>query len=110
MDLWDTFDLKKNRTDSDYVEKIYTVARNCDIGNDHYLIKISAEPGKWNLNGECGGVTYARAKITKNKKVVFDQAFEDCRGEFVIHSVLFTNSSSAPIVTKLSWKKFHGMQ
>lgn len=88
MDLWNTFDLKKNKKDSDYVEAVYEVKRSCNLGKDQYLVKARAVPGNWNLNGRCGGETYGGAKIFKNRKLIFDADFQNCFDEEVITRVL----------------------
>lgn len=77
-ELWNTFDLKRNKSDSDYVESIRVVTRNCILGKNKYVVKIRGVPGNWNLNGRCGGVTFAGVRIEKNGRTIYDNNLEDC--------------------------------
>lgn len=108
MDLWDTFDLKKNKKDSDYVESVHEIVRRCKIGNDHYVVKIRPVPGNWNLNRECGGATYAGAKIMRNGVVVFDEDFEECNSKEIISKVRISTNQKDPVVTKMTRKEYYG--
>ena len=108
MDLWDTFDLKKNKKDSDYVESIHEIVRKCKIGNDLYLVKFRPVPGNWNLNGECGGATYGGAKIMRNGVVIFDKDFEGCNSKEIISKVRISTDQKDPVVTIMTRKEYYG--
>jgi hypothetical protein len=97
MDLWDTWDLKKNKQDKDVVDKVLSVTRGCDIGGQHYQVKITGEPGNWNLNGECGGVTYAKAKVWKNGALVFDDAISTCADGRTLKLIAFYPDRDQPV-------------
>jgi hypothetical protein len=110
MDLWDTFHLKKNKKDGDYVESVQEIVRTCSIGNDQYIVKIRAVPGNWNLNGECGARTYGGAKILKNGVLIFDANFEECRSKEIISKVRITTDQNAPVVTTMTYKDYYGFE
>jgi hypothetical protein len=97
MDLWDTFFLKKNNENGDLVVKVLSVTRSCHLGGHGYKIKITGAPGNWNLNGDCGGVTYAAAKIWKNGKLIFDEALSTCSNEPPLRSITFFAGNDTPI-------------
>jgi len=107
MELWDTFDLKKNKKDSDYVESVYEIIRICDIGKDQYIVKIRPVPGNWNLNGRCGARTYGGASIMKNDVLIFDENFEECESEKIISKVRISTDQNDPVITKLDHKEFY---
>lgn len=107
MDLWDTFDLKKNKKDSDYVESVHEIVRTCNIENDQYIVKIRPVPGNWNLNGRCGGRTYGGASIIKNGVLIFDANFEECESEEIISKVKISTDQTNPVVTKLKHEEFY---
>jgi hypothetical protein len=100
MDFWDTFDLKKNNVSGHSVEKVLSVVRRCNLGSHHYQIKITGAPGNWNLNGECGGVTYATAKIWKNGNLIFDEDISNCKDGHVLKAITFLPGIDTPIRKK----------
>ncbi|OGS75409.1 MAG: hypothetical protein A2Z94_08030 [Gallionellales bacterium GWA2_55_18] len=110
MDLWDTFYLKKNKEDSDYVESVHELVRRCNIGKDRYIVKIRPVPGNWNLNGRCGGATYGGAKIIKNGVLIFDANFEECESKEIISKVRISTGSKHPAVTKMTRKNYYGYE
>lgn len=97
MDLWDTFSLKKNNADGDKVVKVLSVVRICNLGGHRYQIKITGAPANWNLNGECGSLTYATAKVWKNGKLIFDEAISECDDRHQLRSITFSPENDAPI-------------
>jgi hypothetical protein len=110
LDLWDTFDLKRNRTngDQEYVESIYAIVRKCNLGNDHYIVKIRPVPGNWNLNGQCGGATYGGVEILKNGIQIYDGNFEECDSKEIVAKVKIFNDQTSPLITKMSHKEYYG--
>jgi len=109
MDLWDTFDLKKNTPDDNYVESVYEVKRRCNLGKDRYLIKVRAVPGNWRLNGQCGGATFAGVKIFKNRVLIFDGDFEECSLDGEVVTKILVRPGMKPLASKASRKEFYGL-
>ncbi|MDR0775646.1 MAG: hypothetical protein LBE81_03285 [Azonexus sp.] len=105
MDLWNTFDLKKNAPDG-CVESVYEVKRRCNLGKDRYLIIVRAVPGNWNLNGQCGGATYGGTKIFRNRVLLFDGDFEECSLDGEIVTKVLVRPGMKPLVSKVSRKEF----
>ncbi|CAH0262437.1 hypothetical protein SRABI118_03258 [Massilia sp. Bi118] len=60
MDLWDTWDLKKNKPGGDAVDKVLTVARGCTLGGHRYRIELTGQPANWNMNGPAGSLPVRR--------------------------------------------------
>jgi len=113
MDLWDTFDLKKNRMDDDgreYVKSVHEVERKCTLGKDHYIVKIRPVPGNWNLNGRCGGATYGGAKILMNGVQIFDGNFEECESKEIVAKIKVFGGQWKPVVTKMTYKDYYGYE
>jgi hypothetical protein len=100
MDMWDTFDLKKNNANGDAVAKVLSVERRCDVGRHRYRIRITGTPGNWSLNGQCGGLTYARAKVWKNGAVIFDEDLSSCKDGHALKLVTFSPDSDATVRKK----------
>ena len=100
MDLWDTFDLKKNNARGDAVAKVLSVRRRCDLGRAHYRIRITGAPGNWTLNGACGGLTYARAKVWKNGAAIFDDDLSGCGDDRTLKLLTFFPDSDVPVRKK----------
>lgn len=100
MDLWDTFELKKNNSAGDAVEKVLSVVRHCRLGKYDYEIKITGVPGNWNLNGGCGGDTYPGAKIWKNGTLIFDENISDCKNVQVLTTITFSSKVDTPVRKK----------
>ncbi|MDP1929056.1 MAG: hypothetical protein Q8K62_11150 [Thiobacillus sp.] len=90
MDLWDTFDLKTNSKNGDYVQSVHELTRKCNIEKDQYLVKIRPVPGNWNLNGRCGGRTYGGATIFKNGVKIFDGNFQECESKEIITRIIIS--------------------
>ena len=97
MNLWDTFDLKKNDANGDAVAKVLSVERRCDLGRQHYRIRITGAPGNWALNGPCGALTYARAKVWKNGAVIFDDDLSSCKDDHMLKLLTFFPDGDVPV-------------
>ena len=78
IELWDTFDLKKDNPDGESIAKLLHVERRCVLNRDRYRVRLTGEPGNWNMNGECGALTYAKATVWRNGKVIFDKPISTC--------------------------------
>ncbi len=110
MDLWDTFDLKRNKKNSDYVESVHEIVRACKIEEDQYIVEIRPVPGNWNLNGRCGARTYGGATIMKNGVLIFDANFEECESKEIISKVRISTGQEDPVVTKMTRKGYYGYE
>jgi hypothetical protein len=97
MDLWDTFDLKKNNASGDAVVRVLSVVRGCKLGGVRYRIKITGEPANWNLNGECGSLTFATAKVWRDERLIFDEAVSDCVSWPRLRTITFSPINEAPL-------------
>lgn len=98
MDLWDTFDLKKNNADGTTVKAILSVTRSCYMGKQKYRIKISGAPGNWNMNGQCGALTYARAAVWRNGALIYDDNISGCEDLITPKLLIFRVGSDTPIL------------
>lgn len=100
MDLWDTFDLKKNNANGDGVEKALSVERRCSLGAHHYKLRITGAPANWNLNGACGSITYAKAKVWKDGALIFDEDISSCRDDRALKLMTFFPEADKPVCKK----------
>jgi hypothetical protein len=103
IDLWDTFDLIKDNPDGASIAKLLHVERRCVLKRDRYRIRLTGEPGNWNMNGECGAITYAKATVWLNGKPIFDKPIASCEdyrttGAHVLKLIIFQPSSDDPIL------------
>jgi hypothetical protein len=96
MDLWDTFDLKKNNANGDAVEKVLSVERRCNLGSHRYQLRITGAPANWNLNGTCGSLTYAKAKVWKDGALIFNDDISSCQDARVLKLITFFPDTDRP--------------
>ncbi|QDQ29075.1 hypothetical protein FNU76_23495 [Chitinimonas arctica] len=99
--LIDTFNLKKNDATGEYVASVREVIKICKIKKTLYTIRISAVPGSWNLNAECGGLTFGAVKVYSEGLRLADAIFEKCclTGDCVnsvTTRLLFINGANRP--------------
>jgi hypothetical protein len=43
-----------------------------------YRIRLTGEPGNWNMNGECGAITFAKAAVWRDGKMIFNKSLSSC--------------------------------
>lgn len=100
MDLWRTSDLVSVDSEHMMVVETHALERSCKLGANEYRVRFEGVPGNIHLNGLCGAVTFANAKVWKNGRQVFDQDFEQCEGNEAVRSVTFANGADIPDVRK----------
>ena len=101
--LWNTFDLKKDNPDGESIAKVHHVERRCVLGRHRYRIRLTGEPGNWNMNGECGAITYAKAAVWRDGKMIFNKSISSCEDYrtsygHLLKLIIFQPANDEPIM------------
>lgn len=100
MDLWKTSDMVTVDRELWQVTDMRPLERTCSTGGDEFRVRFEPVPGNVYVNSLCGALTFARATVWKNGRVVFDEQFETCNAEVVIRSVRFERGVDAPHILR----------
>lgn len=100
MALWKMSDMVTVDRDQWLVTDQHPLERTCSTRDDEFLVRFEPVPGNIHVMSLCGAVIFARAKVWKNGKLLFDEQFDSCNADVIIRSVRFERGADAPQILR----------
>ena len=100
MDLWKLSDMVTVDRDQWLVTDERPLERTCSTRDDEFRVRFEPVPGNIHVMSLCGAVIFARAKVWKNGKLVFDEQFDSCNAEVIIRSARSERGADDPQILR----------